>query len=500
MNAARMPSRHSLLLASALSATAIVGACSDTGSSGSAAVRDDKTAARASSAGHAGGAPKGDDKAAAAATRAAETAEPAARKDAAGPNDEDADDEKSTAFCGALEIVRSDCQVCHGATLAAGAPMPLVSFEDFLRPSLSDPSRKVYELVDERIHDAQRPMPPMGALSSKRLAPLEAWLAAGAPQPAGECAASHSRPMDSSVDWPQDCEEFYTIVSHDPEDESKPYTIEGNSEVHPWTTIDAPWGDDDVQLLATRPITDNVAAVHHWILWDAKERINLTFWAPGSGGDSFPKDVGLYMPKGEASLGLDMHYYNRNNDQPVHDRSGVELCIARKHKRPKTAALYGLFGNATVAAMQRVVNSTSCVVTGELHLLGVNPHMHRMGRHAHLELQHGDDPVNVLYDGPFAFEEQTLKPLKDTLVREGDVLTTVCTFENTSNRNITFGEGTDDEMCINWIRYYPKGGFSCSRMAPDGSPIADPELSPHAEGLGDGDDDADAGAAPLPAD
>jgi hypothetical protein len=89
--------------------------------------------------------------------------------------------------------------------------------------------------------------------------------------------------------------------------------------------------------------------------------------------------------------------------------------------------------------------------------------------------------VKVLYDGPFAFEEQTIKPLEDTLIKEGDVLTTICTFENSSDRNITFGEGTDDEMCINWIRYYPKGGFTCARMAAPKS------------------DDTDAGVAAEPA-
>jgi hypothetical protein len=204
------------------------------------------------------------------------------------------------------------------------------------------------------------------------------------------------------------------------------------------------------------------------------------------------------MPRGKASMGLDMHYYNRDNDKPVYDRSGLQVCTTRKHKRDKTATLYGLFGNATVPAMQRVTNSTSCTVKGELHLLGVNPHMHKRGVHGHLDLRRaGADATEVLYDGPFSFEEQTMKPLEDTLIKEGDVFTTTCTFENQSTRDIGFGEGTDDEMCINWIRYYPKGGFNCSRMQPpDGSGTVD---DPDSNGNGvfpTGDDDA--GVAPPP--
>ena len=63
--------------------------------------------------------------------------------------------------------------------------------------------------------------------------------------------------------------------------------------------------------------------------------------------------------------------------------------------------------------------------------------------------------------------------------------------------DIHFGEGTEDEMCINWIRYWPKGGFSCTRMAPpDGSQTVD---DPNSNGNGvfpTGDDDA--GVAPPP--
>jgi hypothetical protein len=378
-------------------------------------------------------------------------------------------------FCDVLNVVRSDCQFCHGSTPIAGAPMPLVSYDDFMKPAVSDPSRKVYELVDQRTHDQKQPMPPAGMLSADKLAPLEDWLKGGVARASTRCEDSTFMRAEPDQSWPEDCEDIYTVVAHDPEDASKPFEIPANSEIHPYILVDAPWGDDDVQLLATRPVTDNEKSVHHWILWESKGRTNLTFWAPGAKGDSFPDDVGLYMPKGTASMGLDMHYYNLNNDKPVYDRSGLELCVTRKHRRPKTATLYGLFGNANVPANQRVENTTSCTVKGELHLLGVTPHMHELGVHGYLALQRGGTgPVEVLHDGPFAFEEQTIKPIKDTLIKEGDVLTTTCTFENNTDRNISFGENTADEMCINWVRYYPKGGFSCSRISTEAEAPSDP--------------------------
>jgi len=364
----------------------------------------------------------------------------------------------SSTFCEVLDVMRRDCQACHGAMLVAGAPMPLVTHADFVRPAVSDPARKVYELVAERTHDEKRPMPPAGVLSQDKLRALDAWLAAGALQPDTECAtpdASSAATATEQVPWPPaDCEDVYTITAHDLVDTSQPYTIAANSEEHPMIVHDAPWGDDDVQLLATRPITQNPGQIHHWILWDALERTNLTFWAPGAGGDVLPPDTGLYMPKGAGSLALDMHYFNLDNPEPVMDSSGLELCITRTF-RPKTAAIYGLRGNATVPAMQRAENQAPCTVTAteEVHFLAITPHMHQLGVHAHLDLQRGDEPARVLYDAPYNFEEQTLKPLPDIEIMNGDVLTTTCTYENNTAREVMWGDSTQDEMCFNWMRY-----------------------------------------------
>jgi hypothetical protein len=514
MNPARMLGRYSLNSATTLSATAhlvtlvaqvllvSLGACSDSESTGTES-QEEKTVSDAGSQDKQE--PKSELDAEA---RKREEPEVKVEED---ENKGAAEDEAKSEgngggadFCGVLSIMQKDCQVCHGTTLAAGAPMSLVSYEDFMKPAVSDPKRKVYELVEERTHSEKNPMPPAGVLSDEKLAPLNDWLKAGQPQAKSTCEVDEwDKVVRSEPDetWPEDCEDIYTITAHDPEDPSKPYEIPPDSEVHPFIVMDAPWGDDEVQLLATRPITDNKAAVHHWILWEAKDRVNLTFWAPGATGDSFADDVGLYMPHGKDSLGLDMHYFNRGNDKPAYDRSGLEVCVTRKNLRPKMATLYGLFGNATIPPKQRVENSTSCTVTGEMHILGVNPHMHHRGVRGYLSLQRGGTgPVEVLHDGPFSFEEQTLKPIEDTLIKEGDVLTTKCTFVNEDDRMITFGEDTEDEMCINWVRYYPKGGFRCSRMMPDGGVDEDPGADP---GTGNGgpfptgeDQDADAGVEP----
>jgi hypothetical protein len=376
-------------------------------------------------------------------------------------------------FCGVLDTMRSSCQRCHGATPVAGAPMPLVTYQDFLAPGVTNPQRKVYELVQERVHDQARPMPPAPAqLSAAELTGIDAWVSGGALEAAKTCPEAAPTTTttppgtltEGEFQWPADCEERHTFVAHDADDKTKPYMVPANTEEHPAFMFDPPWGDDDVQMLASRPITDNAKVVHHWILWDATQGSSLAGWAPGGIPDDLPSDVGLYMPKGQGALTLDLHYYNLNGGEPQPDSSGLEVCISRK-LRPKTAANTGLNGSAVVKAMSSASTPVMCQVTTteEVRFLGINPHMHQLGTHAKLELTRGG-MTSVIWDAPFKFTEQAMRPLDNIPIMTGDVLTTTCTHVNDRPTDVQWGESTDDEMCINWVRYYPKGAFTCKRM------------------------------------
>jgi hypothetical protein len=58
-------------------------------------------------------------------------------------------------------VLKARCQTCHASPTQYGASAPLVTFDDLQNagPGASA-SKKVYELVKARIHDASRPMPP----------------------------------------------------------------------------------------------------------------------------------------------------------------------------------------------------------------------------------------------------------------------------------------------------------------------------------------------------
>ncbi len=412
-------------------------------------------------------------------------------------------------WCDALAVLRNPCQQCHGSQRMFGAPMSMVTYKDMIAPAVSDNTKKVYQLVRVRIHDAQKPMPPSGfaALTAPQLAALDSWIDAGAlpgadptcagsggtgaagaggmQTPAGGstgAAGAGGSTMDpttdpgnpNSAEWPADCEAHYTFLASGTGGTGK-YSIPAGTEQHPSFNFPVPW-TTEVQGVAYKPVVDNGKVLHHWILYGGDGAF-LAGWAPGNTSGSVPSDVGIYLPNGAgASLRLDVHYNNLGGMQTETDASGVEFCVISdpSKMRPHTATTYGIIGDATAPAHQMVDNTTNCMVSasmGEVHLIGESPHMHRLGVHAKLLLTRSTGEQVVVHDMPFDFNEQRAYGITpDLVVNTGDQFAITCSYDNTTDTNVYFGQNTEDEMCFNFVMYWPKGGFTCGGGLGGGGP------------------------------
>lgn len=376
-------------------------------------------------------------------------------------------------FCRVQAVLHDKCHTCHGESTKSGAPMSLVSHEDFAKASVLDPSKTVAEVVKARIHDTQRPMPPTPAmLSAEELATLDGWIDGGSAAPTAECPALAAPGGDGpqpivDAPFPPNCDDVYELRANSLG--SQPHTVPANAEEHPQFMFDAPWGNDDVWVIGMQPITENAKVLHHWILYssggsgaDLLGGKFLIGWAYGQGGENMPEGVGLFVPKGPRSLRLDVHYYNRGNNAAEQDSSGVRLCVVRT--QPKSVAtVIGLVGDATARPNQRTENPRECtarVTPGvEVRMISVAPHMHKLGVNGRLEVVRNGETI-VLHDAPFQFGDQQIYPL-DFVVQDGDVLRTTCAYQNDTSRTVTFGQNSDDEMCFNFVEYYPMGDLTC---------------------------------------
>jgi hypothetical protein len=296
------------------------------------------------------------------------------------------------------------------------------------------------------------------------------------PVAAGGSAAPATPATPAADDWPADCEEHYVIRVF-PQGEAlnstNPITIPAGQEIHPQFTFPSPWGTAQVQAVQFKPIVDNPKVLHHWIL--NGPAINsggfagasefISGWAPGSDPGALPPDVGMYLPSG--NLDLDVHYNNLTGTSVEMDKSGVEICVIQNKAnfRTNTAGVIGLTGSASVPAKATnygmPVSCTAAVSGGSaVTFLSTSPHMHKLGVHAYLSDTRAGN-LMVLHDAPFDFNEQRIYDLAKFQVMSGDSLTTTCTYTNPSNKAVTFGENTENEMCFNFTTYYPLGNLTC---------------------------------------
>ena len=384
-------------------------------------------------------------------------------------------------WCNAKAVIDARCVACHDGQGTGGSPMGLTSYADLTADSTFRPGKKVWERVGVRIHADQAkaeglgPMPAKADMTAEQIAAIDAWVSAGAPAGASAtCATPEGTGGDTgggvgpdgkpAAVWdPSQCDEVYPLLSHGTG--SSKFSV-SPGESHPSVTLDAPWGNEDVQAINFHPISDNKAVLHHWILYGGGF---LAGWAPGDDArQPFPDHVGMQMPKGAGSLRLDMHYYNQTGSVQQ-DASGVEVCIVKgANLRPDTAAVtmsFTVAGFPLAPANNPNYDATStCNVTASkpVHLMTAGPHAHKYAKWMKFTVKKKDGTEIVMHDHAFNFGEQGTYPLEpEVIIESGDQVITTCTYSNTTSRNINFGESTDSEMCFNFAAYYPAGGFSC---------------------------------------
>ncbi len=225
--------------------------------------------------------------------------------------------------------------------------------------------------------------------------------------------------------------------------------------------------------LGFKPIVGDSRVVHHWLLYEMHDAslvpgtsgpctvgggsgTILAGWAPGGAAYGLPPDVGLRIGTDDnAVLMLDVHYNNVGKHADAVDKSGVELC-ATKRPMKHEAAVHGLGTQNLLLLPGQSTATGTCRPQGEVHILSVTPHMHKLGTHATMFINRVDGTREKLLDRAFSFENQT-GYAAPAVLQPGDTITSNCTFNNTTGWLATFGPASSNEMCYMWTVAYPIG-------------------------------------------
>jgi Copper type II ascorbate-dependent monooxygenase, C-terminal domain len=182
----------------------------------------------------------------------------------------------------------------------------------------------------------------------------------------------------------------------------------------------------------------------------------------GSGvGESYsagplPEGVAYKVAKG-SQLNLNLHLFNVS-DAALKGVSGtkVRTTTADKVKQFAETILAG-----PVSLSIPVGKSTTmgkCTVKSDTTVFAVSPHMHQLGVHLKaVATRAGGMPTVMLYDGPYDFYEQRQFPAAVAL-KMGDTIQVECTYQNDTQRTVSFGESSLDEMCFIGVYRYPVAG------------------------------------------
>jgi hypothetical protein len=184
-------------------------------------------------------------------------------------------------------------------------------------------------------------------------------------------------------------------------------------------------------------------------------------WAPGRARWAYPAGTGVPLKAGTPQV-VQIHY--NVHDQPYPDQSSVAFKLVDTVERELLPWFYANTELALPAgrdvATARLETSTSLYMDAAdsphygapMTLLGVGPHMHKLGRSERLELSKGDGSgTSCLMDVPrwdfnwqYAYFFET--PVR---VEPNDLLRMTCRYDTrTETETVFWGEGTDDEMCL----------------------------------------------------
>ena len=403
--------------------------------------------------------------------------------------------------CNIAASVKANCQNCHGTRLLAGAPMSLLTWDDFQRDyvvktskGLIGQTKKMHELAHIRLNDGGNPMPPSGSLSipaDRQL--LNDWLAAGAQaggpeasncgaptptQPGTGMMGSTSGMMEYDFEPPTPTlpqEQCFELVMHGgqtPGDKSK-YTVAAR-EYYVQFYFKVPWPANYVGTKAGGRY-DALETLHHWLLFTTNRPLSadgtheevigtqlgdsaqlIQGWAIGGATAKMPEGVGFVLPPPNTMLNVQWHYYNSTGSAKP-DATAVIVCAVPRETLPHIASTTWLgTENISVPAGRMGTAQGSCINDSgaPIHIVNFTPHMHKIGRNMKSVIKRKNGMMEEVFNKPFANESQLQYDVSLTL-EPGETIISTCTFQNDGARNVGFGTSTDQEMCYQFATSYP---------------------------------------------
>ena len=185
-------------------------------------------------------------------------------------------------------------------------------------------------------------------------------------------------------------------------------------------------------------------------------------WAPGGPVNMFPDGTGIPI-SADSKVVLQLHY-NVEAAGPGPDQTQVLVATEAEVSHPSNIQPWANPGWLYTDEMHIPANSSgvqhsfSYAPRSDLVIYSASLHMLELGKSAVARIDRADDTETCLLDIPrwdFNWQRsyQFTEPMQ---LQSGDALTVACTWDNPTDEDVYWGDGTSDEMCLGtFLLSYP---------------------------------------------
>jgi hypothetical protein len=194
---------------------------------------------------------------------------------------------------------------------------------------------------------------------------------------------------------------------------------------------------------------------------------HVTLLGSGVGEDysagPLPEGVAYKIPKG-SQVNLNLHLFNLQ-DGALKGLSGVKIRTTTVDK-VKEFAQVTLAGPVQLSIpMGESTSKGTCTLMSDATIFAVSPHMHQLGTHLKAVAKPAKGEPVTLFDGAYDFNEQRQYPAEMLKLSAGDTVDVECTYKNTTDQTVMFGNSSLEEMCFVGLYRFPlaEGNLVCAR-------------------------------------
>ena len=196
--------------------------------------------------------------------------------------------------------------------------------------------------------------------------------------------------------------------------------------------------------------------------------VTLGGWAPGTRPAPLPEGIAMELPP-HTRIVMQVHYYTRGGSRPDLTRAGLYFAKEKVTKKLRFIPVVPLDSRLRIdmtipaGADNHAIKSTYLIPPlFDSHVVNIFPHMHLLGTQIKMELlPTSGDPKPLIFIDKWDFNWQgTYTFVEPVAAPAFNRLQLTCTYNNSDSnpRNpnnplntVTWGEGTEDEMCLGFV-------------------------------------------------